>query len=106
LGLQASKRAFLLGQAHPFEDLDKLDVFEALVEASDFEPTLAHLVNNLTSMAPLALSLTKKSLNDIAAGIYNEPALKERSRQSVHSHDFAEGRAAFAQRRTPKFTGT
>ena len=106
LGLQASKRAFLLGQAHPFEDLDKLDVFEALVEASDFEPTLAHLVNNLTRMAPLALSLTKKSLNDIAAGMYNEPALKERSRQSVHSHDFAEGRAAFAQRRAPKFTGT
>ena len=106
LGLQASKRAFLLGQAQPFEDLEKLNVFEALVEANDFEPTLAHLVSTLNSMAPLALSLTKQSLNDIAAGLYNEPALKERSRQSVHSHDFAEGRAAFAARRTPKFTGT
>jgi enoyl-CoA hydratase/carnithine racemase len=45
-------------------------------------------------------------LNEIAAGLYNEPALKERSRQSVYSHDFAEGRAAFAERRAPKFTGT
>ena len=106
LGVQASKRAFLLGQAQPFEELDKLHVFEALVEADAFEATLSHLVTTLSTMAPLALTLTKKSLNEIAAGLYNEPALKERSRQSVHSHDFAEGRAAFAERRAPKFTGS
>ena len=76
------------------------------MDADAFEDALSHLVITLNSMAPLALSLTKKSLNEIAAGIYNEPALKERSRQSVHSHDFAEGRAAFAERRPPKFTGT
>ena len=105
-GIQASKRAFLLGQAQPFEDLEKLDLFEALVDADAFEDALSHLVSTLSNMAPLALSLTKKSLNEIAAGIYNEPALKERSRQSVHSDDFAEGRAAFAERRPPKFTGT
>jgi enoyl-CoA hydratase/carnithine racemase len=57
-------------------------------------------------MAPLAVAHTKKSLNEIAAGLYNEPALKERSRQSVYSQDFGEGRAAFAERRAPKFTGT
>jgi enoyl-CoA hydratase/carnithine racemase len=56
-------------------------------------------------MAPLALAQTKKSLNEIAAGLYSEPALKERSRQSVHSQDFAEGRTAFAERRLPKFKG-
>ena len=56
-------------------------------------------------MAPLALSMTKQSLNDIAAGLYNEPALKERARQSVYSQDFAEGRRAFAARRTPQFSG-
>jgi enoyl-CoA hydratase/carnithine racemase len=106
LGVQASKRAFLLGQAQPFEDLEALDVFEALVEAEHFETALSQLVTTLNGMAPLALSLTKKSLNEIAAGMYNEPALKERSRQSVHSHDFAEGRAAFAERRPPKFTGS
>ena len=106
LGVQMSKRAFLLGQAIPYEALDKLGLFEALVDADDFEPTLQHLVRTLTHMAPLALEHTKKSLNDIAAGLYSEPALKERSRQSVYSQDFAEGRAAFAERRAPKFTGT
>ena len=105
-GLQASKRAFLLGQSMPYESLETLGIFEALVEADAFEGTVQNLVDILRNMAPLALAQTKKSLNEIAAGLYNEPALKERSRQSVHSHDFAEGRDAFTQRRTPKFTGT
>ncbi len=105
-GLQASKRAFLLGQSTPYEALDKLGIFEALVDAQDFETEVQNLLNTLCSMAPLALASTKKSLNEIAAGLYSEPALKERSRQSVHSQDFAEGRAAFAERRAPQFTGT
>ena len=105
LGLQATKRAFLLGQSMAFEDLETLGLFEALVEAEAFEAALETTVRTVCGMAPLALQATKKSLNDIAAGLYNEPALKERSRQSVYSHDFAEGRAAFAERRVPKFTG-
>jgi enoyl-CoA hydratase/carnithine racemase len=105
-GLQASKRAFLLGQALPFEDLEKLGIFETLVNADDFEDEVSHIVTTLNGMAPLALSQTKKSLNEIASGLYSEPALKDRSRQSVHSHDFSEGRAAFAERRPPHFTGT
>jgi enoyl-CoA hydratase/carnithine racemase len=105
LGLQASKRAFLLGQPMPYESLDKLGLFEALVHADEFDNAVNHLVTSLNAMAPLALAATKKSLNEIAAGLYNEPSLKERSRQSVVSQDFAEGLSAFAERRTPKFTG-
>ena len=105
-GLQASKRAFLLGQSMPYDELETLGIFEALVDADTFEATIDNLVTILTGMAPLALAATKKSLNEIASGLYNEPALKERSRHSVYSQDFAEGRTAFAERRTPQFTGT
>jgi enoyl-CoA hydratase/carnithine racemase len=104
-GLQMSKRAFLTGQPIPYEALHKLGVFETLVTSDEFENSVQNLVRTLISTASLALSSTKKSLNEIAAGLYNEPALKERSRQSVYSEDFAEGRAAFAQRRSPRFTG-
>jgi enoyl-CoA hydratase/carnithine racemase len=104
-GLQASKRAFLLGQAMTFDQLDHLGFFEALVDADDFDATLQDILDTLSRMAPAALAMTKKSLNELAAGLYNEPALKERARQSVHSQDFAEGRRAFAERRAPHFTG-
>jgi enoyl-CoA hydratase/carnithine racemase len=105
-GLNASKRAFLLGQSLSFDELAKLDLFEALVPAENFEKALTELTQTLLAMSPLALQTTKKSLNEIGAGLYCEPVLKERSRQSVHSADFAEGRAAFAERRPPRFTGT
>jgi enoyl-CoA hydratase/carnithine racemase len=105
-GLNASKRAFLLGDALPFESLLPLGIFETLVEASRLEEAVQNITQPLLKMAPLTLSATKKSLNDIAAGLYSEPALRERSRASVHSHDFAEGRAAFAERRAPQFNGT
>ena len=105
-GLQASKRAFLLGQSMPYDTLEALGIFEALVEPDIFEATIDQLVKTLVGMAPLALAATKKSLNEIASGLYSEPALKERSRHSVYTQDFAEGRAAFAERRPPKFTGT
>jgi enoyl-CoA hydratase/carnithine racemase len=104
-GLQASKRAFLLGQSMSYEALDKFGLFEALVEVDEFEHEVNNLATVLSSMAPIALASTKKSLNEIAAGLYSEPSLQERSRQSVDSQDFAEGRAAFAERRPPKFTG-
>jgi len=105
-GLQASKRAFLLGQPMPYEALEPLGIFEDLVDADAFEAKVHRLIDLLTQMAPSALAHTKKSLNEIAAGLYNEPALKERARQSVYSQDFAEGRAAFAERRAPQFSGT
>jgi enoyl-CoA hydratase/carnithine racemase len=105
-GVQASKRAFLLGQSTAYEALEPLGIFEALVDEQAFEGAVQNLVHLLCGMAPLALASTKKSLNEIAAGLYNEPALKERSRHSVYSQDFAEGRSAFAERRAPKFTGS
>lgn len=105
LGLQWSKRAFLLGQSIRVEDLAATDLFEAVVSHEHFENALQNLIAHLTRMAPLALKQTKQSLNEIAAGLYAEPIHKERSRQSVFSEDFAEGRAAFAQKRAPQFKG-
>ena len=104
-GLNASKRAFLLGESLSFERLHSWGVLDDLVQAHELEAAVQRITTPLLTMAPLALRSTKQSLNEIAAGLYAEPVLRERSRASVHTDDFAEGRAAFAQRRPPVFKG-
>jgi len=105
LGLNLSKRAFLLGQSLPYESLDKAELFESLCEAAEFEWAVQALTTRLLEMAPLALQATKQSLNELAAGEADLQALRARGTLTSQSADFAEGRAAFAERRSPFFQG-
>lgn len=104
-GLNAAKRAFLTAQALPVETLAALGLFEALVPAEQFDAAVAGLAQMLAGLAPLAAQATKQSLNEIAAGRFDEPALRAREALTARSEDFAEGRAAFAERRPPVFRG-
>ena len=63
------------------------------------------LVQDVLALAPLAVQETKRSINEIACGDYDEHRLREREHHSCASADFAEGRAAFAERRKPVFIG-
>jgi enoyl-CoA hydratase/carnithine racemase len=104
-GLAATKRAFLT--ARPFTDrqLDALGLFEALVGPDDWAATQQALVRDILALAPLALEDTKQSIREIEAGMGDVARMRERAQRASQSADFAEGRAAFAQRRAPVFTG-
>jgi enoyl-CoA hydratase/carnithine racemase len=104
-GLAAAKRAFLTARPFTASQLDALGLFEALVGPQDWAQTLQALVQDILALAPLAVQDTKKSLNEIAAGDMDEDRLREREHLTTRSADFAEGRAAFAQRRKPVFVG-
>lgn len=104
-GLAGAKRAFLTARPFTAQQLDAMGLFEALVGPDDWAPTLQALLQDILALAPKALQDTKKSLNEIEAGLADMAQLRERERQSSQSADFAEGRAAFAQRRAPVFTG-
>ncbi len=105
LGLNTAKRAFLTAQALPIEQLHALGLFECLTDSAGFDAALAALVQTVAGLAPLAVQATKRSLNEIAAGCFDEPALRAREALAAASADFAEGRAAFAGRRPPRFVG-
>ena len=106
LGISGAKRAFLT--ARPFSALQLMS-FGALEEIAQTQEALNDSLRKLTSeiraLAPLAVQATKQSLNEISSGRYDLPAMRERERITAGSEDFAEGRLAFQEKRTPKFCG-
>jgi enoyl-CoA hydratase/carnithine racemase len=105
LGLDLAKRAFLTAQPLPVERLAAQGLFEQVLQPADFDAAVAALVAQAAALAPLAAQATKRSLNEIAAGRYDDAAMRERERLTQASADFAEGRRAFAARRPPRFSG-
>ena len=105
LGANAAKRAFLTGRPFGVAQLQALDLLETVSDAAHWAGTLDALVQDILALAPLAVQETKRSINEIARGDYNAQRLREREHMTSASADFAEGRAAFAERRKPVFQG-
>lgn len=106
LGVSGAKRAFLTARALPVEQLQAYGVFEQVAAADTFDTAVQSLALHVASHAPLAVQTTKQSINEIASGDFNEERLRERETLTLLSADFAEGKAAFAARRAPRFTGS
>ena len=104
-GMAGARRAFLT--ARPFTDrqLEAMGLFEALVTAEDWDNTVQALVSDVLALAPLAVQATKRSLQELETGQFDEAVVREREHMTSRSADFAEGRAAFAERRKPVFVG-
>lgn len=105
LGLEGARQAFLTATALPVERLEAWGVFLAVHRPELFNASLATLAKQVAQLAPVATQLTKTSLNEIARGDASLATLREREAWTLASADFAEGRQAFAQRRTPQFYG-
>jgi enoyl-CoA hydratase/carnithine racemase len=105
MGLAATQRAFLTARPFSWQQLDKLGLFEDFVQDAEWQTSLNELTQDIIALAPLAAEETKKSINEIATGIAQEATLRARVDRTSLSEDFAEGRAAFAERRPPVFQG-
>ena len=105
LGVAASKRAFLTARPFSADQLWQTGCLEAVATAEAFHDEVARLVRDVQALAPLAVQATKQSINELAQGVYDLPALREREARAAASEDFAEGRRAFAEKRAPRFSG-
>ncbi|MET0508854.1 MAG: enoyl-CoA hydratase/isomerase family protein [Burkholderiaceae bacterium] len=106
LGLDEAKRLFLTAeridsaQMKAIGYLTHLEAPEALAEAAD------RLATRLVEMAPIPLFGMKKHLNRIARGALDVDELLSDIDRAAHSADLEEGKAAWAQKRPPRFTGS
>jgi enoyl-CoA hydratase len=79
-----------------------------VVPDSEFAASVEAVVNKLASGPPLALAATKRVLNSATISLLGEVLQAERDGQEplLESADFAEGMAAFQEKRVAKFTGS
>ncbi len=102
-GVAATQRAFLT--ARPFDEdrLRDLGLFETFCSEDQWHSVNLKLIEDILALSPLALETTKQSINELIRGEDQEARMRERERLTARSDDFAEGRAAFAERRKPIF---
>lgn len=105
LGVSAAKRLFLTAQPVDDAALLRMGYVQELVPAALLQERVAQLAQQVAGLAPLALTTLKHSLNELARGEFDLGRLQARAQATRESDDFAEGRRAMAERRSPVWKG-
>jgi enoyl-CoA hydratase/carnithine racemase len=105
LGLDQAKRLFLTAERIDAREMKAIGFLTQLVEPDALQGAADALCATLGAMAPLAVTGMKKNLNRIARGALDAAELQRDMERAAASHDLQEGRAAWAEKRPPRFTG-
>lgn len=105
LGLGATRRLFLLAQAAPADELLAMGYLDRLVTRDALAVEVAEMTRRVAQLAPLAVQGMKQSIQEIAWGEDRMDDWRAREAATKTSRDFAEGRAAFGERREAVFEG-
>ena len=105
LGLDQAKRLFLTAEKIDAREMKAIGFLTQLAEPDALQATADTLATTLSTMAPLAVTGMKKNLNRIARGALDPVELQRDIERAAASRDLQEGRAAWAEKRAPRFTG-
>lgn len=105
LGLGPAKRLFLAAETFDDAEMLRTHFVDWLVAPEELEGRAQAIAAAIAGLAPLSLRGMKQSLNEVAAGLFDERAARDRAAASFRSEDFHEGRMAMAEKRTPRFVG-
>lgn len=106
LGLAAASRILLAAEEMEGRELHRIGYLTHCVGRTELAAEVDALVGRLTSLAPLAVRAMKELLLAAAAGSPDPDRARALVRRCADSADFAEGMAAWNERRDPRFNGT
>ena len=106
LGLQNTKRIFMTGRTFNSSEMLGLGVLDEVHDSREsMEKSVEILVSELSGMAPLAMTATKRSLESLATSQLDRCASARLEAELMQTSDYLEGVSAMAERREPDFTG-
>jgi enoyl-CoA hydratase/carnithine racemase len=105
LGIAQAKRLFLTAEKIDAQEMKAIGFLTQLVAPDALQAAAEQLAATLGAMAPLAVTGMKKNLNRIARGVLDAAELQRDIERAAASRDLQEGRAAWAEKRAPRFTG-
>jgi enoyl-CoA hydratase/carnithine racemase len=107
IGVHKAKEIAFTGRMIGAAEAFALGLVNSVVPAGDLDGAAAAIVDAIVAGPPTALSMTKRELDNAAHTSLGQALEAEALAQSVNaqSADMREGLQAFAERRTPNFTG-
>ncbi|MEM9033236.1 MAG: enoyl-CoA hydratase [Actinomycetota bacterium] len=107
VGLHRAKEIAFFGDILSAQEAERLGLVNRVVPGDELDAVVGEWAARLAAGPPLALSMTKRMLNDAVTRSFEDALEAEGVSQTVNfsTEDTAEAISAFLQKREPEFTG-